>query len=92
MASAAKVVVAEVEKIVPAGAIDPDHIHTPCCYVDYLVKAPVTLKNLGSSASVAASNKIVSPERMQMAEAALAELEPGTSSTWVWAFRRWSPT
>ena len=77
MASAAKTVVAEVEKIVPAGAIDPDHIHTPCCYVDYLVEAPVTLENLGSSASVAASNKIVSPERMRMAEAALAELEPG---------------
>ena len=77
MASAAKTVVAEVEKIVPAGTIDPDHIHTPCCYVDYLVEAPVTLENLGSSASVAASNKIVSPERMQMAEAALAELEPG---------------
>ncbi len=77
IASAAKVVVAEVEKIVPAGTIDPNQIHTPCCYVDYLVKAPVTLENLGTSASVAASDKVVSAERMAMAEAALAEIAPG---------------
>jgi len=77
IASAAKVVVAEVERIVPAGTIDPDQVHTPCCFVDYLVEAPVTLENLGSSASVASSDKVVSPERMAMAEAALAELEPG---------------
>ncbi len=77
IASAAKVVVAEVEKIVPAGMIDPNQIHTPCCYVDYLVKAPVTLENLGTSASVAASDKVVSAERMAMAEAALAEIAPG---------------
>ncbi len=77
IASAARVVVAEVEKIVPAGDIDPNQIHTPCCYVDYLVEAPMTLENLGSSASVASSDKVVSPERMEMAKAALAELEPG---------------
>lgn len=77
IASAASVVVAEVEEIVPAGALNPNQIHTPCCYVDYLVKAPVTLANLGSSASVASSDKVVSAERMAMAEAALAEIAPG---------------
>src|ERR1700753_2550912 len=33
MATAAKVTVAEVEHLVPAGEIDPDHIHTPGIFV-----------------------------------------------------------
>jgi 3-oxoacid CoA-transferase len=39
MATAADIVVAEVEEIVPVGTIDPNFIHTPGCYVDYLVQA-----------------------------------------------------
>ena len=38
MATAAKVTVAEVEEIVPAGTFDPDHIHTPGIYVDRIVQ------------------------------------------------------
>jgi 3-oxoacid CoA-transferase subunit A len=38
MATAGKVTVAEVEEIVPVGALDPDHIHTPGIYVDRVVK------------------------------------------------------
>lgn len=37
MATAASFVVAEVEEIVPKGAIDPDHVHTPGNYVDAIV-------------------------------------------------------
>lgn len=37
MASAADVVIAEVEKIVPAGGIGPENVETPHIYVDYLV-------------------------------------------------------
>ena len=37
MASAADCVIAEVEKIVPAGEIGPDYVETPHIYVDYLV-------------------------------------------------------
>jgi len=36
-ASCGKVTVAEVEEIVPVGAIDPDHVHTPGIYVDRIV-------------------------------------------------------
>jgi 3-oxoacid CoA-transferase A subunit len=36
MATAAKITIAEVEEIVPAGALDPNYIHTPGIYVDYL--------------------------------------------------------
>ena len=37
MASAADIVIAEVEKIVPAGEIGPDYVEPPHIYVDYLV-------------------------------------------------------
>jgi 3-oxoacid CoA-transferase subunit A len=40
MATAAKVTVAEVEEIVPAGALDPDHIHTPGIYVTRVIQGP----------------------------------------------------
>lgn len=39
MAMACKTVVAEVEEIVEIGQIDPDQVHTPSIFVDYLVKA-----------------------------------------------------
>lgn len=38
MATAAKVTVAEVEELVPAGAIDPDHVHTPGIYVNRIIQ------------------------------------------------------
>jgi 3-oxoacid CoA-transferase subunit A len=38
MATAAKVTVAEVEDLVPAGALDGDAIHTPGIYVDRLIQ------------------------------------------------------
>jgi 3-oxoacid CoA-transferase subunit A len=39
MATAGKVCVAEVEEIVPVGAIDPDHVHTPGIFVDRIVQS-----------------------------------------------------
>lgn len=77
MATAADLVVAEVEHIVPVGALDPDHVHTPGLYVDYLVQAHTTVEDLGSSASVEDSRKEPSPGRMAMARRVLAELRPG---------------
>jgi 3-oxoacid CoA-transferase len=77
MAMAADLVIAEVERIVPVGALDPDSIHTPGSYVDYLVQASLTLEDLGSSASVETSSKRVDEARMNMARRALAELKPG---------------
>ena len=37
MASAGRVCVAEVEEIVPAGSLDPDHIHLPGIYVNRMI-------------------------------------------------------
>ena len=39
MATAGALVIAEVEEIVETGAIDPNEIHTPSIFVDFLVKA-----------------------------------------------------
>jgi 3-oxoacid CoA-transferase A subunit len=43
MATAADVVVAEVDEIVEAGTLDPERVVTPHPYVDYLVRAEVKL-------------------------------------------------
>jgi 3-oxoacid CoA-transferase len=76
MATAADLVIVEVEHIVPVGEIEPEHIHTPGCFVDYLVEAKTTLADLGSSASVSSSKK-VDEARMNMARRAFAELKKG---------------
>ncbi|MGF1504925.1 MAG: 3-oxoacid CoA-transferase [Anaerolineae bacterium] len=76
MALAADLVIAEVETIVPLGDLDPDHIHTPGIYVDYLVQAPTTLDDLGSSASVSPPTD-ASGIRLGIARRALQELHPG---------------
>ena len=39
MATAAKVVIAEVDQFVPVGALSPDEIHTPGIFVDRVVQA-----------------------------------------------------
>lgn len=76
-AMASDIVVAEVEEIVPVGTIDPNHVHTPGCFVDYLVEAKISMEDLGSSGSVSSSDKKVDASRMNMAAAALAELSSG---------------
>jgi 3-oxoacid CoA-transferase len=75
MATAAEIVVAEVEEIVPIGALDPNEIHTPGSYVDYLVQAHTTLEELGSSAGT--EQRKASAARMAMAQRALQELKRG---------------
>lgn len=76
MATAADLVIAEVEHIVPVGEIAPEHIHTPSCYVDYLVQASLQPEDLGISLSVS-SGKKTDETRMHMARRALAELKKG---------------
>lgn len=39
MATASKITIAEVEELVEPGELDPDHIHTPCIYVNRILKA-----------------------------------------------------
>ena len=76
MATAADLVIAEVQEIVEGGQIKPEDIHTPGCYVDFLVEEKLTAEDLGSSASVSSSKK-VDEVRMNMAKRALSELKKG---------------
>lgn len=46
MATAGKFTVAEVEEIVPEGAIDPDYVHTPGIYVDRVVLSTINEKRI----------------------------------------------
>jgi 3-oxoacid CoA-transferase subunit A len=39
IATAGRVTIAEAEKIVSPGKLDPDHVHTPGVYVDHLVRS-----------------------------------------------------
>jgi 3-oxoacid CoA-transferase len=77
MATAADLVIAEVETILPVGELDPNQIHTPGCFVDYLVQASTTAAELGSSASVGSDAKRVEELRLGIARRALAELQAG---------------
>lgn len=76
MATAADIVIAEVQEIVPVGKLNPNEIHTPGCFIDYLVERKLTEEDLGSSASVG-SSKVIDEKRMNMAKRAFAELEKG---------------
>ncbi|MEM9934170.1 MAG: 3-oxoacid CoA-transferase [Bacteroidota bacterium] len=76
MATAADLVIAEVEEIVPAGDIPPDQVHTPGCYVDYLVEAKLTLEDLGYSASVTAARN-PNAAKLTIAKRAAKELKKG---------------
>jgi len=46
MATAAKTTIAEVEEIVAAGTLDPDHVHTPGIYVNRVVKATISERRI----------------------------------------------
>ena len=77
MATAADLVIAEVEECLAAGELAPESIHTPGCYVDYLVPVRTAAADLGTSASIADSGKKADDGRMKLARRALAELKPG---------------
>lgn len=46
MATAGKITIAEVEEIVPAGSLDPDHVHTPGIYVDRIIRGSAYEKRI----------------------------------------------
>jgi len=46
MATAGKLTIAEVEELVPTGALNPDHIHTPGIFVQRIFKGPLYEKRI----------------------------------------------
>ena len=77
MATAADLVIAEADEILPVGALEPERIHTTGNYVDVLVEAKTTLEELGTSADVRAGLRAADGQRLMIARRALAELKAG---------------
>ena len=85
MATAAKVTVAEVEHLVPAGEINPDHIHTPGIFVKRIVEVGtgnkrIEFRNTRPASAPRDAPKQESPmawTREQMAARAAKELRDG---------------
>ena len=85
MATAAKITVAEVEHLVPAGEIDPDHIHTPGVFVKRIIEVGNANKRIEQRTTrkrdaAAAATGVGSPmawTREQMAARAAKELRDG---------------
>ena len=46
MATAARITVAEVEHLVPAGELNPDHIHTPGIFVKRIIEVGTAKKRI----------------------------------------------
>jgi 3-oxoacid CoA-transferase subunit A len=46
MATAGRITIAEVDELVPAGALDPDTIHTPGIYVDHVIQSDAQEKRI----------------------------------------------
>src|SRR5262245_62134241 len=76
MATACNIVIAEVEEVVPLGALTPEEIVTPHLYVDHIVHAPTHAGELGSSAGVG-TRQVATPEQRRLAARALRGLRPG---------------
>lgn len=81
MAQCARVTVAEVEEIVPSGALDPDDIHVPAVYVHRLVKGEYYEKRLGTITNVrsgkTAKDVKKAAEREKIARRAAKEVSEG---------------
>ena len=102
MATAAKVTVAEVEHLVPAGEIDPDHIHTPGIFVKRIIevgtgKKRIEFRNTRPRPPARASGRnwrgsLMAWTRDQMAAAPRRNCATAITSISASAFRRWSRT
>ena len=76
-ATCGAVTVAEVEEIVPAGALDPDEIHTPGIYVDRIVAGARYERRIEFRTVSGAEVSSASPVREGMARRAALELRDG---------------
>jgi 3-oxoacid CoA-transferase len=78
IAACAAVCVAEVEELVPAGTLDPDHVHVPGIYVDRILQGPRYEKRIEfRTIRGGEAPRQESPVRERMARRAAAELRDG---------------
>ncbi|MBL8550414.1 MAG: 3-oxoacid CoA-transferase subunit A [Hyphomonadaceae bacterium] len=91
MATAGKVTVAEVEELVPAGQLDPDHIHTPGIFVDRVVKGKFEKRIEQRTVRPREGGEGAAPDRYKRGLARLAETESPEHERMLEAVREASP-
>ncbi len=77
MAMAAKVTIAEVEEIVPAGQLDPDAIHTPGIFVQRVVKGAQYEKRIEKRTVQGGAAGDSDPKRERIVRRAAKEMKDG---------------
>ena len=77
IATCGDVTIAEVEELVEAGQLDPDHIHTPGIYVDRVIRGAKYEKRIEFRTVAGSASKKDSPAREAMARRAAQELRDG---------------
>ena len=77
VATCGAVTVAEVEELVPVGALDPDGVHTPGIYVDRVVEGARYERRIEFRTVSGAEAPSASPAREAMARRAALELRDG---------------
>ena len=77
IATCGDVTIAEVEELVEAGQLDPDHIHTPGIYVDRIIRGAKYEKRIEFRTVAGSASKKDSPAREAMARRAAQELRDG---------------
>ena len=77
IATCGKMCVAEVEELVPVGALDPDQIHVPGIYVDRIIQGEKYEKRIEFRTVAGANSGKESPTRIAMAKRAAKELRDG---------------
>ncbi len=77
IATCGKMCVAEVEELVPVGALDPDQIHVPGIYVDRIIQGEKYEKRIEFRTVAGANSGKESPARIAMAKRAAKELRDG---------------
>ena len=81
-ATAGRTCIVEVEEIVPAGSLDPDHIHLPSCYVDRIIRCEhyvkqIEFRTVSNEDGSSVGNKDSHPGRNRIVNRAAKEIKHG---------------
>ena len=77
VAKAARITIAEVEELVPAGQLDPDEIHLPGIYVQRIIEASTTRSGSNNARCVQGRRYKMSLTREDIARRVARELNDG---------------
>jgi len=77
MAAAARTTIAEVEQLVPAGTIDPDHVHTPGIFVHRVVPGTAWEKRIERRTLRGEGAAETDPRRLRIVKRAALEMKDG---------------